>query len=360
MAESQVVEANVGERCKSGGELGNISKENQRFGHRHAEHVGDACTSPVRSGVPYLQSFAAVARTVAIAAAQVDVRQELHFDVFEAAACAGGAATGTGIETESTGGVAAFARFSEFREPLAHHVEGADVARRIRARGTADRRLIDEYDVSEVFGTAQPGVGARRFRRSTEMFEQSGMQDILHERGLARARDSGDAHQPIEREADIDAPQVVLRRAEQFEEPGWRDVRRTRVRGLLACGVQRGTCRGQHHLALALQIGAGDRLRFSADFGGCSPGDDFAAVFASPRTHVEQTVGLLHDLRVVLDDQQGIASIAQPVHHTDHPLHVAGMQADRRLIEHEQGVDQRGAERRGQIDALHLAAGKRA
>ena len=36
------------------------------------------------------------------------------------------------------------------------------------------------------------------------------------------------------------------------------------------------------------------------------------------------------------------------------------MQADRRLVEHEQRVDQRGAERGGEIDALDLAAGQRA
>ncbi len=36
------------------------------------------------------------------------------------------------------------------------------------------------------------------------------------------------------------------------------------------------------------------------------------------------------------------------------------MQADRRLIQHEQGVGERGAERRGEVDALHFAARQRA
>src|SRR5205085_92714 len=35
-------------------------------------------------------------------------------------------------------------------------------------------------------------------------------------------------------------------------------------------------------------------------------------------------------------------------------------QPDRRLVEHEQRVDQRGAERGGEVDALHLAARERA
>jgi hypothetical protein len=37
-------------------------------------------------------------------------------------------------------------------------------------------------------------------------------------------------------------------------------------------------------------------------------------------------------------------------------VHVARVQADAGLVQHEQGVDQRGAQRGGQVDALHLAA----
>ena len=44
----------------------------------------------------------------------------------------------------------------------------------------------------------------------------------------------------------------------------------------------------------------------------------------------------------------------------DDAAHVARVQADRRLVEHEQRVHQRGAERGGEVDALHLAAGERA
>ena len=58
----------------------------------------------------------------------------------------------------------------------------------------------------------------------------------------------------------------------------------------------------------------------------------------------------------MLDDQQGIAGVAQSVHDGDHAAHVARVQADRRLVEHKQRVDERGAERGGEIDALDLAA----
>ncbi len=44
------------------------------------------------------------------------------------------------------------------------------------------------------------------------------------------------------------------------------------------------------------------------------------------------------------------------VHGLGDALHVARVQADAGLVQHKQGVDQAGAQRGGQVDALHLAA----
>ena len=85
-----------------------------------------------------------------------------------------------------------------------------------------------------------------------------------------------------------------------------------------------------------------------------------AAALAGAGAEVENAVGLQHDLRIVLDHHQRVAGVAQPLHHADDALHVARMQADGGLIEHEQRVDERRAERRGEIDPLHLAARERA
>ena len=60
----------------------------------------------------------------------------------------------------------------------------------------------------------------------------------------------------------------------------------------------------------------------------------------------------------MLNHDQGVAGIAQPVHDADDAFNVARMQSDRRFIEHEQRIDQRCAERRGEVDALHFAAGQ--
>ena len=108
------------------------------------------------------------------------------------------------------------------------------------------------------------------------------------------------------------------------------------------------------------QVFAGQRLGLAPYLARSAEKYDFAAALAGAGAHVENAVRLQHDLRIVLDDDQRVARVAQPLHHADDPLHVARMQADGRLIQHEQGVDQRGSQRGGQVDPLHFAARQRA
>ena len=85
---------------------------------------------------------------------------------------------------------------------------------------------------------------------------------------------------------------------------------------------------------------------------------DVAAALAGTRPDVEDAVGGEHDLRIVLHHHQRVAAVAQSPHDLDDAPHVARVQADGRFVEHEQGVHQRRAEGRGEVDALHLAAGQ--
>ena len=88
--------------------------------------------------------------------------------------------------------------------------------------------------------------------------------------------------------------------------------------------------------------------------------NDLAARRAATGAELEQMIRLAHDRFLVLDDEHGVAAIAQPLHHADELAHVARMQADARLVEDEERVDQRIAEARGEIDALDFAAAERA
>ena len=349
LAELQVFEAHGRERFEAVEHRGFFGEEDHGFADRHVEHIGDVHFAKpavhIGAGDAHFEGFGPVARAIAIGAAQIHVGQELHLDMFEAGAATGRATAIARIEAESAGGIAARLGFGRAGEHRTDRIEGADITRRVGARGLADRALIDHDHVFEQIDAEDGVMRADRFDRFAERLRAGAVKHVLHERGFARARDAGDGDQPPERQTRRHAAQIVFARAAHFEPAriGRDRAARDAFIGTLAAG----------------QVGAGQGVGV-ARLRGRTVEDDFAAAFAGAGADVEDAVGCEHDLRIVLDHHQRIAGIAQPVHDFDHPVHVARMQADRRFVEHEQRVDERSAERGGQVDALDLAARKRA
>ena len=87
--------------------------------------------------------------------------------------------------------------------------------------------------------------------------------------------------------------------------------------------------------------------------------DDLAAVHAGARAHVDDVVGREDGLAVVLDDDDRVAEVAQARLRLDEARVVARVQAHARLVEHVEDADERGADLRGQADALPLARRER-
>ena len=208
LAEAQVVEADVLQRAQRRHQLGFVAEEVERLGDGQLEHVGDRLAVDLD-----LEDLGAEAPAVAVRAAQVDVGEELHLDVLEAVAAAGRAAAVARVEAEGAGGVLPLLRFDRIGKQLSDRIEGADIARRVGARGLADRRLVDHHHVVDLVGAVQRAVRARRLGRLALGLAQRRVEHVLHQRRLARARDAGDAHQALERDGDVDVLEVVL---------GWR------------------------------------------------------------------------------------------------------------------------------------------
>ena len=94
----------------------------------------------------------------------------------------------------------------------------------------------------------------------------------------------------------------------------------------------------------------------------CSRGpakSNLAAELSGAGTEVENIIGCGDGVGVVLDHQDRVAQIAQALEDFDEPVRVARMQADGRLVENVERADQMRAERRGELNALGLAAGER-
>ena len=103
-----------------------------------------------------------------------------------------------------------------------------------------------------------------------------------------------------------------------------------------------------------------------SELAGCArPSADGPSATTSPPctpgagAHVDEPVGPPHHLLVVLDDDDGVADVAQPLERPDEPRVVALVQADRRLVEDVEHADELRADLRREPQALRLAARER-
>ena len=111
--------------------------------------------------------------------------------------------------------------------------------------------------------------------------------------------------------------------------------------------------------ALAAEIRAGQRAVAVADqIRRRSLEDQLAAELAGAGTEVDHVIGRANRFFIVLDDDDGVAEIAQPAERRQQLAVVALMQADRRLVEHVEHAGQVRADLRRQADALPFAAGQ--
>ncbi len=117
--------------------------------------------------------------------------------------------------------------------------------------------------------------------------------------------------------------------------------------------------RGHGDGNLAGEISAGERVGIGLDLGQDAFGEELAAELAGAGAEVEQMIGGAEDVGVVLDDEDGVAQIAQLFEDADEACGVAGVQADGWLVEDIERADQTRAERGGELNALRLAAGER-
>src|SRR5690606_9432056 len=87
-------------------------------------------------------------------------------------------------------------------------------------------------------------------------------------------------------------------------------------------------------------------------------GDDLAAVSSRAEAQVADVVRRLDGVAVMLDDEHGVAEVAQLTQCAEQALVVALMQSDGRLVEDVEHTDQAAADLCCEPDALRLAPGQ--
>ena len=102
-------------------------------------------------------------------------------------------------------------------------------------------------------------------------------------------------------------------------------------------------------------VGAGRR----GDLLGRAGGDHLAALLAALGAEVDDPVGGLDHVEVVLDHDHRVAGVDQAVEHVEQPLDVGEVQAGGRLVEDVERVAGRDLGELGrELDPLRLAAGE--
>ena len=101
-------------------------------------------------------------------------------------------------------------------------------------------------------------------------------------------------------------------------------------------------------------------MRIVRDFLGRALRDELAALLAALRADVEQVVRALHEVEVVLDDEDGVAVIDEAVQDLYEFPHVLVVEADGRFVEEVDGPLKAGTEELARdLHALRLAARER-
>ena len=273
-----------------------------------------------------------------------NVGQKVHLELVRAVALARLAAAAADVEAEPPRLVSPRLRLGQLRVKPADFVEDLDVRGGIGPRRAPDRRLVDGDHLVEVLQAVDPPVVAGIAEAAVQVAPQGLDENVVDQRALARAGDAGHADEHAQRNLDVDFLEVVVPRAADDE-----------------FGVADGPAagRGSRSAACRKRYWPGDALRLGDDFGCRTRGDDVPAVDARPGAEIDDVIGRQHRVLVVLDDDHGVAQVAEPPERVQQAVVVAGMQADRRLVEDVQHADQPAADLARQPDALHLAAGKR-
>ena len=213
----------------------------------------------------------------------------------------------------------------------------------IRARRAADGRLIDLDDFVDLRGAFDFAERAGAFHRAVQRLRQRAVENVVHQRGFSRAGNAGHDGEQAERQFEIHVFEIVRFAAEHANH--------------LAVGR---AALGRHgNLQIAAQVTARQRIGVALDFFRAALGDQMAARIARAGAQVHHVVGAANRFFVVLDDEHGVAQVAQMFERGDQAIVVARVQADGRLVEHVEHAAQARADLRRQANALRFAAGKR-
>ena len=339
LAEPQIAQADFGQGLQRIGNLGHGAEEVHALVHGHVEHVGD-----VLALVGDLKGLAVVTLAVARLAGDIDRRQEVHLDFENAVALAFFAATALDVKAKAAGFVAAHLGGGQPRKEVADVIEHAGVSGGIAARGAADGRLVNDDDLVETLVTLEDAVFAGTLLGAVKLAKQRAAQNVIHKGALAGTAHAGDTGERAQRNPHINVLQVVFLGPENFQPAFFLGGRNALF--------------GHGNAQFAGQILAGERGAVGQNFRQRAGGDQFAAMNPGAGAEIKNVIGGANGVGIMLNDEHGVAEVAQSLERGEQTVVVTLVQADAGFVQHIEHANERGTNLGGQSNALGFAAAK--
>ena len=312
LAEMEIAETDRRERLKLVRRCRDVAEEIEPVIDGHGQHIGD-----IETLVGDLERLAVEPASAAGFAGHIDRREKIHLDLDHAIALAVLAAATLHVKTEPARPVATHAGRGQLREEIADGVKRAGVGERIGAGRATNRRLVDDDGLVDEFESINRIMFSRRFLAVIKMAEERAAEDIVDQGTFAGTADTGDtSHQPGGK-TDGNIPQVIF--------PSAHDADPAILGRMPDLGHADGAFPGEEL--------SGERLGIRHHFGDRARRDNLPATGPGVRTEIDEIIGGANGVFIVLNDDDGVAEIAQFAEGFEQPLVVALMEADARLIE---------------------------
>ncbi len=193
-----------------------IAEEADELLRRAFEQIGDR-EAPHAD----LQDFVLEAAAFAVGAAQVNIRKELHFDVFEPFAVAVLTAPPRHVEGEVPGRVAPCDGFRGLGEQLSDRFEDPCVGQEVGSRRASDGLLVHEDHLFEPVQTLECVARPGELGRTPGEAKPLSVESSFDERALSRTRNAAHSDQQPQGKVDGDPLQIILPGSPDAQQTLW-------------------------------------------------------------------------------------------------------------------------------------------
>ena len=213
MTEFDVTESDVLDRFDLTKDLRLRLKELHGLIDRHLQDVSDGLTFP-----PHFEGLTVVTLTAAHFAGYIHIRHEMHLDRLVAVTHTLLASSAFGVERETTCFPASYLRFRQLSKEITDVVEHIRISRRIRARRTTNRRLIDIDDLIDELNALNALIGQRGSLGAIELLTQNRVERLVDQGAFSTAAHAGHANHLTQRNLHRHVLEVIPRTSAEGDE----------------------------------------------------------------------------------------------------------------------------------------------